>query len=286
MTAQKRVTPEAVVEAILQEMQDGIFPGYYKDFVRNIFRVYVEPREFERLRPLLPRIRDEAIRALDEELQALNRGRSRRFVLPFQAGRTAEGKRYEALGGWVVEFHPNTDEDAAGQGLIVIADAPPDAEADALEGTPTVRVASSPAEDSAAQTRRSAGVSTGAPGKNAAYARLTYEDERGRQTFEMTKDLIKAGRGGVHEWVDLKLYAPKDISREHFQVRRDAASGRFFIKDLSRFGTWVNGTRVPPSITLVNGLEQDQNIETPLPSKAAINLADVLLLEFKVLRSR
>ena len=45
--------------------------------------------------------------------------------------------------------------------------------------------------------------------------------------------------------MDLKLKAKKDVSREHLQIRRDPASGHFFIKDLSTLGTTVNGKRVP-----------------------------------------
>ena len=58
-----------------------------------------------------------------------------------------------------------------------------------------------------------------------AYARLTYEDDTGRHEFDMVKGRDQGGRGGPNEWVDLKLITTKDVSREHFQVRRDAKTG-------------------------------------------------------------
>ena len=103
---------------------------------------------------------------------------------------------------------------------------------------------------------------------------------------ESAKDAIKVGRGGPDEWVDLKLLTSKDVSREHFQIRRDASTGKFFIKDLSKFGTSIDGHRVPPSIKVVNGIETDEHVEIPLPSKATINLADILSMRFKALKKK
>ena len=102
----------------------------------------------------------------------------------------------------------------------------------------------------------------------------------------MTKDLIKIGRGAQDRWVDLKLNSKKDVSREHVQIRRDPATGRLFIKDLSSLGTTVDGKRVQPSIEQVNGEDVDKNIEVPLPSKARIGLAGVLFIDFKAVRQR
>ena len=72
----------------------------------------------------------------------------------------------------------------------------------------------------------------------------------------MTKDRIKIGRGAADTWVDLRLHTKQDISREHVQVRLDTASGKFFIKDLSTYGTSVDGKKLrvrlsPHSYTMV-----------------------------------
>ncbi len=118
------------------------------------------------------------------------------------------------------------------------------------------------------------------------YANLSYEDDTGPHSYAMTNNLIKIGRGAADRWVDLKLQAKKDVSREHLQIRRDPATGQFFIKDLSTLGTTVNGRRVPPSIQQVNGAELDQSIEAPLPDKSQIGLAGVMAIDFKAVKQR
>ena len=85
------------------------------------------------------------------------------------------------------------------------------------------------------------------------------------------------GRGGRSYWVDLRLETLPDVSREHCQIRRDPATGKFFIKDLSTFGTTVGGARVPSS---------DHNVEAALPAKASIHLADVITIQFKALKTK
>ena len=44
----------------------------------------------------------------------------------------------------------------------------------------------------------------------------------------MTKDQIVVGRGGRDYWTDLKLDTLPDVSREHFRLRRDPATGAVF----------------------------------------------------------
>ena len=61
----------------------------------------------------------------------------------------------------------------------------------------------------------------------------------------MTKDQIVVGRGGRDYWTDIKLETLPDVSREHFRLRRDPATGQFFLKDLSRLGTTINGEKAP-----------------------------------------
>ena len=57
--------------------------------------------------------------------------------------------------------------------------------------------------------------------KGRAFAYLRYSDERGPQTFEVTKNQRVIGRGGRSYWVDLKLETLPDVSREHCRIRRD-----------------------------------------------------------------
>ena len=85
----------------------------------------------------------------------------------------------------------------------------------------------------------------------------------------MTKDQIVVGRGGRDYWTDLKLDTLPDVSREHFRLRRDPASGKFFLKDLSRLGTTINGEKAPSSIEFSDGEKRDRNVEAPVPDAGA-----------------
>lgn len=277
-SAVQPVTPQEIITLILAEMEAEMAPSFYSVVVRSVYQVYLHPDELERLRPVLPHVRDEAIRALNERLTGLNRPKW--MWLP--VGRPKQ-KRYKTLCDWVVEFHENTDDDAAENPLIIhSAFALPKALDDRV-GAMTERVVRRAAGGQTSATTRTATAETQSS-KGTVYAVLEYEDNTGPHLYEMAKNQVKIGRGGEHVWIDLKLDATRDISREHLQLRRDGASGRFFIKDLSKLGTTVNGRPVPPSIVMENGSEVDKNVEAPLPDKARIGLAGVLFLQFKVVK--
>ena len=72
-----------------------------------------------------------------------------------------------------------------------------------------------------------------------------------------------------------------DVSREHFRLRRDPASGQFFLKDLSQLGTTIDGAKAPSSMTIEGGEKRDLNLEAPVPVRARIGLAGVVFLEFR-----
>jgi hypothetical protein len=113
------------------------------------------------------------------------------------------------------------------------------------------------------------------------YAHLRFEDNDGPRTYTITKNQIVIGRGGKAYWVDLKLNTLPDVSREHCRIRRDPASGKFLIKDMSEFGTTLNERRIPSSMDKGNSDEKDKNIEVPLQSPARIGLAGVIFLDFE-----
>ena len=87
-----------------------------------------------------------------------------------------------------------------------------------------------------------------APPPTVAFATLTYEDNSGRHTHVVKESQLMIGRGGAGYWVDLRIDAAKDVSREHVRLRRDEATGQFFAKDLSTYGTTINGQRIASSI--------------------------------------
>jgi pSer/pThr/pTyr-binding forkhead associated (FHA) protein len=76
-----------------------------------------------------------------------------------------------------------------------------------------------------------------------------------------------------------------DVSREHARLRRDAATGQFFLVDLSTLGTTLNNRHVPSGYEEVEGVRRATGAETPLPDRARIGLADTVFLEFTVMGS-
>jgi hypothetical protein len=120
-----------------------------------------------------------------------------------------------------------------------------------------------------------------APAPSDAVAVIDYEDNSGRKTYHMIKNEIVVGRGGRDYWTDIKLDTLPDVSREHFRLRRDPESGKFFLKDLSRLGTTIDGERAPSSLEFDGAEKRDLNREAPVPPKAKIGLAGVVFLEFR-----
>lgn len=276
------VTPAEIIDLILEEFRAEILEMRYSNIVRSVYHVYLNSKELRRLGPVLQRTKDEATRALNEELAGLNK---RKMRLP---GFAMNHKRYEMIGEtWVIEFHENTDDDADQNPLIVQSEFAvaqnPSSDNDDRVGTDTVRITKrqvSGLTTTTTETVRSPNLMNRAP-SGIVYATFQYEDERGSQSYEMTKDRIKIGRGAADCWVDLRVHAKQDISREHAQIRVDSATGKFFIKDLSTYGTTVDGRRIQPSMERAGGEEQDKNIEVPLPAKAKIGLAGVIELQFR-----
>jgi hypothetical protein len=114
-----------------------------------------------------------------------------------------------------------------------------------------------------------------------AYARIDLHDDQGSRVFEVCSDKTIIGRGGQGVWVDLKVQGPSEISQEHVRIRRDPDSGDFFVKDLSRNGTSVNGQRVPPGVSYDGELKREvDGQEVRLPARADIVLADSVTLTF------
>ena len=219
-------------------MEQGMCPSFDNNLLPSVFDIDLYIDDLERLRPLEQRMRDEAVRALNERLAELNKSGAPRIKLPLTA--PAKRKKYEKAGEWAVRFHENTDDDARETPLVIHSTFPEMSGPDDRVGTLTERVTKrrSDGESVTTSTQRS-GIDTRSA-SGIVHAKLDYEDDAGPQTYQMTKDLIKIGRGSADRWVDLKLRAKKDVSREHLQIRRDAKSGQFYVKDLSTLGTTVN----------------------------------------------
>ena len=331
-------TAREIILEIVRNMKEGLEPLHYSTLAPAIYHVYLHPDDMDRLRGIVPRIVEEARRALDEELETLNRGsivERLKIVDRLKLTRKTEPKITPPDGGWQVRILENTDDDTQPGDIVIFSELALPAKPDFGAGSMTKRIAtrrmggaqsSSQSYDKAKQPLPDGRGSVGEgrvgevgmaggeppkppfpdagtlPGKAAsaaagmaaagtgtsglrpepgAFAVIEYEDGGDRKTYQMTKEQIVVGRGGRDYWTDLKLDTLPDVSREHFRLRRDPESGKFFLKDLSRLGTTINGEKAPSSIEYVEGEKRDRNVEVPVPEKARIGLAEVLYLEFR-----
>jgi FHA domain len=261
-------TAREIIHEIARNMREGLEPLHYTTLAPAIFHVYLHPDDMERLRGILPRIVDEARRALDAEVESLNRGS---LAEKLKLSRRNDPKIAPPEGGWQIRILENTDEDVAPGDIEIRSELALPTKEEFGSGSMTKRIA----------TRRLGGVESTkqsydppappapAPLPAGTFALIEYEDNGGRKTFAVTKDQIVAGRGGRDYWTDLKLDTLPDVSREHFRLRRDPATGQFFLTDVSTLGTTIEGAAATPQQ------------EMPLPERARIGLAGVLYLEFR-----
>jgi hypothetical protein len=279
-TDQARRPARDLIDAVVDNMRRNLEPLKYTTLAPSRYLVYVHPTEYNRLEGILPILREQAVRALAETLETLNRT----SALQQYAGRILRrhAARVERAGDWHVEFFPDPDGAVAEGDILVdsellLPDAP-----ELGGGSRTRRLTTVRSGEHTTTRERSEDV----PPVDAspAFARIAYEDTAGTHVFDVVKDSITVGRGGVTYPVDVKITSSVDVSREHARIRRDPVSGRFFLIDLSSLGTTLNGRHVPGGFTDVDGSKRENGVETALPDAARIGLAETVYLDFTRVR--
>lgn len=270
-------TARDVILEVVRNMREGLEPLHYSTLAPAVYDVYLHHDDMERLRGIVPRIVDEARRALDEEVESLNRaGLAERLKL----ARRDEPRISVPEGGWRIRILENTDDGVDSGDIVIYSELALPSKSELGDGSMTKRITTRRLTPAPATSYQPAPAPPVAPGPGVV-ATIEYEDNSGHRIYQMTKDEIVVGRGGRDYWTDIKLDTLANVSREHFRLRRDGASGRFFLKDLSRLGTTINGEAAPSSIEFVEGERRDRNLEAPVPAQARIGLAGVVYLEFR-----
>lgn len=263
-----RITARDIIEAILRNLEESVEPLLYTAQVPSIYQVYLHSDDYKRLQGFFPKIINETEAALDDKLRQMNKGSRLGSLLKKRL-------RYESVeDSWCLEFYADPNVELQ-KGQILVESQLPIKKDEAGVGVETQRVRTVRANGDSKTTRRD----RQAP---PAYARITYTDDRGRQTYLMSKSQIIIGRGGKGIWVDVKLYTKADVSRKHLRLRLD--QGKFFIKDLSSLGTTVNGKELPKGVEIIGDEKIEKEVEEVLPPKAQIALADVLTISFEALK--
>src|SRR5450755_2853108 len=100
-------TARDVILEIVRNMREGLEPLQYSTLPPAVYHVYLHPDDMERLRGILPRVIDEARRALTAELESLNRAG---FAEKLRLARRSQPKIVVPDGGWQVRILENTDD--------------------------------------------------------------------------------------------------------------------------------------------------------------------------------
>jgi hypothetical protein len=277
----KLATGRAIILELVRAMRTNVEPLLFTTVAPARFFVYLHPSDHQRLGGIFPMITAQARRALDEEVRAWNaRAKPSRIPKKWLGGDDPPPPIEMPPDAWDIRFEAD-DEGEMAPGDIAIASeltlpAQPEFEGSKTRRITTMRLG----ERTSTQELGGADASEPAP-SGTVYGTLAYEDQRGRRRVPLTSPVIVVGRGGVGYWVDVKLDTSPDVSREHLRLRRDDGSGQFFLKDLSSLGTTVDGVPVPSSVEVVEGRKRDKGIEVPLPARARIGLANVIVLDFE-----
>ena len=267
-----------VIAAVVDNMRRNLEPLRYSTLVPSHYTVYLHPLEHARLEGIIPILQEQTLRALAEELDNLN-GRSpvRRLLSRLTGGGDAEVR--SASGDWQVEFLPDPDGDMNEGDLLVDSELVLPARPDLGVGERTRRITTVHAGHRT--TTREHTVKQASSASPAIAARISYRDDTGEHTYDVAKDSVTIGRGGIAYPVDVRIAASPDVSREHVRIRRDPKSGAFFLIDLSTLGTTLNGRHVPRGFDDSQGTKRENGAETALPDAARIGLADIVFLEFR-----
>jgi hypothetical protein len=275
------VTGNGITEALAREVAAGSEPLSRSVLVPSVFRVYLHPSDWERLYPILHELRADAEEELDLALARLNKPAE--SLLARSGLRKAKPHR-RVKEFWQIDFYANRDEGCAAGEFIIYSDFPEPPRAGDLEGGETVRATKYQPSGGGAETTGQ--LLEQAQRTESAFAQIRFTDELGRRSYLMTQNEVHIGRGGLGRWIDLELKTEiPDVSREHAIIRRNAASNTFEIKDVSRFGTTVNGAAVPQSKMLENDVESDKDLWAPLPAPGRIVLAGKFELDFQPIRN-
>ena len=278
-----------IIEAVLENLRSNLEPLRYTVLAPSRFVVYLHPAEHARLEGILPVLEQETVRALTEELARLNRRAGwRRHVDRLLGGHTQDV--HNAATGWHVEFLSDPDGELSEGDILIDSELLLPGPADLGAGERTRRVTTRHVggrgrEDEPADVRPRTSTRVATVDSPAAatpvYGRLRYEDNAGVHSYDIARDSVTVGRGGLAYRVDVRVEASADVSREHMRLRRDPATGRFFVVDLSSLGTSVDGRRVPRGFDEADGAKRENGTETALGDRARIGLADTVFLDFE-----
>jgi hypothetical protein len=320
MKAGQRPSGRTIILELVREMEERLYPLLYRVLPPRAYHVYLHPDDFREIETIAPVIAADAQRALTERVDTLNRRPRWQGLLlgkqppiePPSAGweisihpdanselergqigivsRLAVAARPTFEGGTPTTRIARTVVTGTLRRTTTREEAAPPLPQAASSSVSTPLIAGTAAPSAVVSATSIAeprvdpsAVALAKVEAARGVAQLAYVDEQGPHIFVMRKDLVSIGRGGSAHWVDVQVTTGPRVSREHCRIRR-ADDGRFFLQDLSTWGTSVNGQRVKPFVhTSPAGQLEETGQEHELPREARVQLADALLIEFQTL---
>lgn len=297
MAIGKAPSGREIWKAVREELSLNLYALPFSTVAPTIYHVYLHPEDFGAIEGISGTLVEQIGQALTEEVARLNRDMGGRVKTVM--ARLLERERLAPVevpaGGWEVHVRRDPDgELARGQiGIVSTLAMPAPVE---YAGTPTTRIVRSvigasgraatvthvarpSPEPALAVTAAGGGDGRDTESRSSRdRARLTYSDDHGAHTFVMRKDTLSIGRGGSAVWVDVQVATTARVSREHVRIRLDG-HGRFFVQDVSLWGTTVDGVAIPPAVKGAEGVAEP-GPEHPLPVRARIGLADAIVVDF------
>lgn len=272
-----------LIDAVLENMRTNLEPLKYSTLAPSRYVVYLHPEEYARIEGIIPVLQEQTSRALGEALQSLNNPPVYRKYLDRIAGSAPPVEN--AAREWQIEFHADADGELAPGDILIHSEMTlPTGSEDLGAGQRTRRITT--VHVGQKTTKREETVSRTMTAPSGVHARLRYDDNAGPHTFDIVRDSIVIGRGGIAYRADVRIDASVDVSREHARIRRDPASGAYFLVDLSTLGTTLNGQRLPKGYDDTGGTKRENGVESPLPGGSRIGLADTVFLQFDVVGRR
>ena len=277
--APQRRPARDIIDAVVENMRKNLEPLRYSTLAPSRYTVYLHPGEFARLEGIVPILREQTVRALSDELVKLNRQSQIQSWMNRWRGSNLEVRN--AAAEWQIEFLPDPDGEMSEGDLLIDSELVLPAMPDLGVGERTRRITTVHAGQRTA-TREQTINRDVMPAAPQPRARIEYADDSGHHAYDVLKDSITIGRGGTTYPVDIRIVSSPDVSREHARLRRDPATGRFYLIDLSSLGTTLNGRHVPKGYDEVDGARKENGAETILPDTAKIGLAETVVLDFRL----
>jgi len=278
ITAPRR-HPRDIIEAVVANMRRNLERLKYSTLAPSRYTVYLHPAEFERLEAIVPVLHEQTIRALDEELRRINARPPASRWMRHMTGEPEPEVRNAAT-DWHVAFMADPDGELKEGDVLVDSELLMPARPDLGVGDETRRVTIVQSTRHATTIEHT--ICRSSPrSRSRLLGRIEYDDDTGHHFYDVTTDRFTIGRGGLAHPVDVRIVSSAGVSREHVRIRRDMASDRFFLIDLSTLGTTLNGRQVPKGFDAVDGTKRENGSETPLPDVATIGLAGAVFLDFR-----